>query len=155
MNTRIISAFPGIGKSYLHSLLLETGTVESLDSDSTNWSWIRKNYGEKFRNPLFPSNYVDHICVCMTHFDFIFVSSHDTVRKQLLDANIKYDLIYPKMELKEEYIERYSQRGSPVAFINLLIDQWENWVTELTHYEHPGIRHTVLDSGQYLSDVIL
>jgi len=56
MRTRIISAFPGTGKSYYHNKHKET----TLDSDSSNFSLVVEN-GEKKRNPDFPENYIKHI----------------------------------------------------------------------------------------------
>ena len=50
MRTKIISGFPGIGKSYYHKLHPET----TLDSDSSEFSWIINEFGDKIRNPEFP-----------------------------------------------------------------------------------------------------
>ena len=45
-HTKIIAAFPGTGKSFYHNNNKET----SLDSDSSNFSWIYVN-NQKVRNP--------------------------------------------------------------------------------------------------------
>ena len=154
LNTRIVSAFPGVGKSHLHNEFVQTGITESLDSDSTYWSWIRRSHSKEVRHPNFPFNYIDHIEACKGLFDFIFVSSHDVVRDELYIRNLEFDLVYPKMELKEEYIQRYGERGSPPAFVKLLGKQWENWITELEEYHKINVNHIRLDSGQYLAHVL-
>ena len=59
IRTKIISAFPGTGKSYYHNKNKET----TLDSDSSNFSWIKDENGNNTteRNPKFPQNYIYHI----------------------------------------------------------------------------------------------
>ena len=51
--TRVISAFPGTGKSYFH----RNSDSKVLDSDSSKFSWIE----EGVRHPDFPNNYMTHI----------------------------------------------------------------------------------------------
>jgi len=55
MRTRIISAFPGTGKSFYHNTHKDT----TLDSDSSNFSWLADD--KTLRNPEFPYNYIKHI----------------------------------------------------------------------------------------------
>jgi hypothetical protein len=57
MRTIIISAFPGMGKSYSVEHLPQ---YKMLDLESSNYSWIKTNDG-KVRNPLFAQNYIDHL----------------------------------------------------------------------------------------------
>ena len=42
MKTRIISAFPGVGKTYYYNEHKET----TLDSDSSNFSWVKDSKGD-------------------------------------------------------------------------------------------------------------
>ena len=37
---------------------------------------------------------------------------------------------------KEIYIERYKQRGSPERFIDLVRNNWEEWIIELENQEN-------------------
>ena len=83
MRTRIISAFPGTGKSVYH----EKHPLTTLDSDSSNFSWIEVD-GVKLRNPQFPENYIEHIKKNIGIYDFIFVSSHSVVREALVNNSI-------------------------------------------------------------------
>ena len=59
MKTKIISAFPGVGKTYYH----ERNKEISIDSDSSHFSWVKDENGNntKERNPEFPNNYINHI----------------------------------------------------------------------------------------------
>lgn len=67
--------------------------------------------------------------------DVIFVSSHDTVRAAMGISDIFYVLVYPCMDLKEEYIRRYTERGSPPEFIELMSSKWEEWIGALDALE--------------------
>ena len=77
--TRIISAFPGTGKTYFHT---HKGPLATADSDSSHFSWISKGV----RHPEFPANYIEHINDLMGKVDYIFVSSHQDVRNALTAA---------------------------------------------------------------------
>lgn len=123
--TRIISAFPGTGKSYYYDNHKET----TLDSDSSGYSWIIKD-GKKIRNPEFPSNYISHIKENIGKYDFIFVSSHKEVREALKDNCIFFYLVYPDYDRKDEFVKRYRDRGNPETFIKLVEDNWDLWVKE-------------------------
>ena len=127
MRTKIISAFPGTGKSVYHQKHKET----TLDSDSSNFSWIIDENGNKVRNPEFPKNYIEHIKENIGKYEFIFVSSHKDVREALLNECIFFYLVYPDDTRKDEFIERYKNRGNDESFIKLVSDNWDNWMKEI------------------------
>ena len=85
--------------------------------------------------------------------DVILVSSHKDVRDALVENGIFFDLVYPEIGLKEEYLERYEGRGSNKDFIDLLDKMWDTWVTECENQE--GCNHIVLGSGMFLEDAFL
>ena len=107
-------SIPRNRKSIYHSKHKET----TLDSDSSNFSWIIDDNGNKVRNPNSPQNYIDHIKENIGKYEFIFVSSHKEVRDALLDNCLFFYLIYPSSTRKEEFIQRYKQRGNDEKFIN-------------------------------------
>ena len=84
-DTIIISAFPACGKTWCVENLKDK--FDMSDSDSSNFSWVYNKTEDgttiKERNPEFPKNYIDHIKSLIGEKDFIFVSSHDVVRKVL------------------------------------------------------------------------
>lgn len=129
MRTKIISAFPGTGKSYYHSKHPDI----TLDSDSSNFSWIKDENGVNTaeRNPDFPQNYINHIKENIGKYKYIFVSSHKQVRDALLDNCIFFYLVYPDERRKEEFLERYRNRGNDEKFIQLISDNWEKWIREM------------------------
>jgi hypothetical protein len=137
-STKVISAFPGCGKSHYFR---NCGDKIVLDSDSST-----------FDKSDFPRNYIEHIKSNLGKADVIMVSSHKEVRDALVENEIEFTLVYPESSIKEEYIQRYIDRGSPESFVNLLTNNWENWIGELS--EQIGCEKITLNKGQYLSDVL-
>jgi hypothetical protein len=128
--TKIISAFPGTGKSMYFSKHKDI----TLDSDSSNFSWIKVD-GISVRNPEFPKNYIKHIKENIGKYKYIFVSSHKEVRDALLSEDIFFYLVIPDSTRKDEFIERYKNRGNSDSFIELVSDNWSNWMLEIDQME--------------------
>lgn len=129
MKTRIISAFPGTGKTFFY----DNNKTKTLDSDSSNFSWIKDENGNntKERNPDFPQNYIDHIKENIGKYEFILVSSHKEVRDSLKENCLFFYLVYPDRFFdKERFIQRYIDRGSPKPFIDLVDKNWDSWIKE-------------------------
>ena len=139
MKTKVYSAFPGVGKT----TYFNTTSKNVLDSDSS-----------KFDKKNFPSNYIDHIKKNIENesVDKILVSSHKDVRDALVKEGINFVLVYPDASIKDEYIQRYKDRGNNDAFVNLLENNWDNWMEEMENQK--GCYRVKLNSGQYLADVI-
>ena len=57
-------------------------------------------------------------------------------------------LVYPKNELRNEYLDRYISRDSPSEFIGVFMKYWNVWLDELKGLNY--CNHIVLESGQYL-----
>lgn len=138
----LLAGFPGTGKSYYTNT--ESGYMPqgfATDSDSS-----------KFDKANFPNNYIEHIKQKISEgYARIFISSHKEVRDYLVENGIEFTLVYPKKELKEEYLERYEERGSPDGFIKLISDNWDLWLEELKNQK--GCNHIELESGQFIANV--
>lgn len=142
--TRIISGFPGIGKSYAASKMNDPyNGVFIIDSDSS-----------KHPKDNFPLNYIEHIyyTIHLSKPTILFVSCHEEVRRALVQMGIYFTIIYPERQLMGEYIQRYIDRGSPKQFINLVYANWDSWVTSCEG--EVNCKHIVLRQGQYLIDVL-
>lgn len=167
MDTKVYSVFPACGKTWLYEHQDEYG-LKILDSDSSQFSWKYEESWErdaekgsvpvinKVRNPAFPNNYIAHIKDTLETglYDYIFVSSHESVRKALNDAGIDFTIVYPSRDCLEEWIGRCYLRelnGKNGFPIKVLIDNWKNWIYEC---EIEGIDHDVmiLEHCEYLSD---
>ena len=153
MKTKIFSVFPACGKTWLceHQKQYD---LKILDSDSSRFSWIVEetedphyaviDNGEmkpvvnktKTRNPDFPANYIKHIKENMGQYDYIFVSSHASVREEWIGRCFIRD-----------------KRGESGCNPDVLYDNWYQWLRkcEVTGCNHEEI---VLCSGQHLSDYI-
>lgn len=142
--TKIISGFPGIGKSTLYN----NTDLKVLDSDSSNFSWSHPGV----RNKDFPQNYIDHIKENMGKVDIILVSSHDVVREALNDNNIDYYIVYPDIKLKDEYLKRYKERGNDDKFLSFIEKNWESFINAIEGENNATL--IKLHSNEYLSDII-
>lgn len=147
--TKIISAFPACGKTYVFE---NFNDKVILDSDSSKFSWVMVA-NQKVRNPDFPQNYIRYIKENIGKADYILVSTHENVRRALEDAEIDFYLVYPDRSLKEEWIGRCFLRGSGEKFCQLIADNWNNWIDGL---EEDSKKHKFmkLKSGEHLSNVI-
>lgn len=134
----VIAGFPGVGKT----TVFNQGN-KCIDSDSS-----------KFDKTNFPANYIEHIKEKLKDesLDYIFVSTHTSVRHALVSAKIPYILVYPKITLKQEYLQRYRDRGSPGSFIDLMDKSWSDFVVDCA--SQYGCERIILTEGQYLSDVL-
>ena len=146
--TKIISAFPATGKTYV-TRKAETLGLTIQDSDSSDFSW---NADKTTRHDEWPQNYLKHIMTSIGKVDYILVSSHQEVRNGLLDLNVKFTLVYPSVELKDEYIQRVKERGSDDLFIKLLDRNWVLFLSSLKECE--CAEHIQLGSGEFLEKVI-
>lgn len=162
----VMSAFPGTGKSEIFKRALELGLKPAFvqfDDHTLEYELhIAKAPGipvfdsdsSKFDKNAFPGNYIKHIQnVLNTCNDVvILVSSHDNVREALRDAGIEYHLCYPQIELKADYIERYKERGSPEAFVNMMEEKWVDFIGSCE--ADPTPLKCILSEGEYLIDYL-
>lgn len=147
----VILGFPGVGKTTFTKTFGDTDPTV-YDSDSSH-----------FPKNNFPKNYVDYIEELIARSKeeqeldprttFIFCSTHYEVRLELDRRNISYFVVYPDISCKEEYLQRYRDRGSSENFIELLSDNWEQWITDLDRL--PDNRRIKLTSGQYFKDAFV
>ena len=138
---KLISAFPGTGKSHYCNLdYMPKGFA--IDSDSS-----------KFNKNNFPENYIQNIKEKISEgYARVFVSSHKEVRDALVKNGLYFTLIYPDKSLKHEYLERYKYRGNSSLFIELMEKNWDRWIGECQNQE--GCEHIVLPSMIFISNVI-
>lgn len=152
---KVISAFPGIGKTTLvqtnkNYIDLESSDYKWIDIDKTLSIEERKGTARTI-NPDFPENYIKKITE-LTDMGFnVLISSHKEVREALQAQGIKYTIVLPSLDMKEEMINRYLSRGNQESFVNLLKTNYKKFVEDLYMDSNEKI---VLESGQYLSDLV-
>lgn len=133
----IIAGFPGVGKSFY-----QEKHPECYDTDSSD-----------FPKDAFPENYLRNIVhtVQENKYRVIFVSTHKDVLEGMCRYGLDFTVVYPNIDLREEYLERYRQRKSPLALIKIISDNWNDWITALQASSYKKHR---LTSGQFLADVM-
>lgn len=146
--TIVIAAFPGAGKSVT---VADNPDLAISDSDSSNYSWkIVDGVRTDERNPEFPQNYITRIKDMLDDgLDFVFVSTHKEVRKALEENKIKYVLVYPEKECKEEYMKRFEKREDTEEFIKTISDNWDAWIDDMSVEAFPKLK-MLLGGDQYL-----
>jgi hypothetical protein len=135
----IIAAFPGCGKS-----TLVQKRPDIADSDSST-----------FDKAEFPANYIAHIKARYDAGLTTLVSTHKTVRAALVEAELPFLLVYPARQCKDEYVQRYLDRGGfngGAGFAKLISDNWDQWITECS--EQQDCIKRVLQPGEFLSDAL-
>ena len=157
--TKIISAYPCCGKSYITLYKKdifgeESDNIQILDSDSSKFSWIIKD-GKKYRNPNFATDYIKYIKSNIGKVDYIFVSSHKEVREALRKNNIKFTIVIPNKNCLNEWIVRMYNREDDDVFINKQIENWDKWLTEIDNERGTYSRIIKLNTHEYLSDVLI
>jgi hypothetical protein len=149
MNTKVISAFPGTGKTFFVNSVKDDRTV--LDLDSSRYTRGHDINGRAISRD-FPTNYTNAIKEQLGCVDILFVSIHKEVMIALFEEDIKFSLVYPDNRLKHEYLDRFKLRGSPDSFVNLFSKNWDVSLEQLKSQK--GCRHIVLKSNEYISDIV-
>lgn len=124
LNTKVISAFPSMGKTYFCK---HNTDLTVLDSDSSKFSWV----SEGVRHPDFPANYIQHIKENIGKADIIFVISHKQVRDALKVADIPFLVIYPKKNQKEEVCNRIKNRDGNDKLSSFIEKNWDSFFDEI------------------------
>ena len=131
----VISAFPASGKTFAFKQQ-DKCSFRIADSDSSNFSWTKDGN----RNPEFPKNYIEHVKYLMNLPDderphFIFVSSHESVRNELIEQGIDFMICYPSIELKYEWMRRIVSRGSGQMFADFIAEHFESFINDIEKLE--------------------
>lgn len=149
--TKIIAAFPGLGKTWFKN---NRKDISSLDSDSSEFSWVTID-GNKIRNQDFVKDYLNHIKSNINKYDLIFISTHKEILHALIESKIYFTLFKPYESHKVSYLNRYKSRNSTPEFIDLMDKNWEFYMQDLELVSESKYCDTrVLNNVEYISDVI-
>ena len=133
----IYAAFPGTGKTHI----CEKTDIRSVEVEY--WKYKDKGMQKEYIQDI-----KKHIGIC----DYIFIATDPEGLRLLHNEGFDITLIYPKNNLRNEYLDRYIERDSPYEFIGTFMKHWNIWIDELKEQKY--CNHIILESGQYLQDVI-
>ncbi|KAL6890911.1 hypothetical protein GGI43DRAFT_209973 [Trichoderma evansii] len=145
----IICAFIASGKTWLttYSKQLGLSGFNVLDLDS---SVIPKENGQRASN--FKELYLAKVKESIAPNTIVLISTHEEIRSALVEEGLDFALVYPRRDLKGEWIKRLRSRKSPEGLINIVDKDWASMLGECE--EQGGCSHFILERGQYLSDKI-
>lgn len=139
----VLSVFPVLGKS--------TYSKEHEDSVDLESSLYSRKQDNSF-NEEFPGNYINLLKwhLVNNNWKYVFVSSHKVVRDAMRNDGIKFYIIYPSIDRKEEILNLARERGNTEEFINKLSECWEAWINEVSQEENAY----ELKAGEFICDGI-
>jgi len=135
--TLIYAAFCGTGKTYI--------------CNNTNMKAVEVEYW-KYKERCMQKEYIEKVKNHFGTVDYILIATEPEGMKLLHDEGFDITLVYPKNELRNEYLDRYIDRDSPYEFIGTFMKHWNIWINQLKDQKY--CKHIVLESNQYLQDVI-
>lgn len=148
MNTIVISAFPGTGKSWAAK---NCNNFSIIDSDSSSYK----------KEPGWEDKYAEFIESKLDTVDFIFVSQHDGVRAALQKRGIQFCTVAPEIDpmAKEIYIGRWLLRdNSHIKDLNqwmkLMVNNYDRWVSNENQEKYGALFCLRLPIGTYLNDYL-
>lgn len=143
----IIIGYQGIGKSSL------AGTENCIDLESGNF-WVDGERSDEWYKPY--CNIANHLS---EQGYTVFVSSHECVREELKNSKEKVNLVFPALELRDQWIERlwnrYCKTGLDKdykAYANAKYRYVEN-IYELMHCGIPY--YAIKDMKYSLRDIVI
>lgn len=153
----IIYAFPATGKTAFAKKsknVLDLCTTEVAYLLSDKQKSLDKEYLkglEKEENPKFESEYTELLEKAIEKYDYILVpyKGLEVVKK----LGYAYWLVFPKRNLKSEYIKRMEKRGNNEEFISRYVENWDRYLIEKKE-DKMAYKKIELNENEYLSDVI-
>lgn len=141
---RIIAGFPGVGKSSLAKKYpdlvtdLDSGLFGKDKDGNKNENWLEDYY---------------QAIIKQSENKVILTSTHKELLEKLQENDIPFAIVIPDINIVEEYLQRYKQRGSNEEFIQKIYEQWDGWINKINNME--GVETFNLPSGVYLSDIFI
>lgn len=146
---RIIWGFMGIGKSHYAQ-----NNENVIDADSMMFEFDGANAEELHgyscgttRNPNYPKNYIDYINNIPE--GIVLINCH----LNLLHLFNNVEVFYPIKELKEEYLNRYRNRGDIDSFIKYMDENFEQMIHVIDRLDNV-LKISIKKENVYLENVI-
>jgi hypothetical protein len=132
--TILCAAFPGTGKTFIcNNSKLKAIEVEFWQYESQK-------------------QYIQDVKAQIGKVDFVFLSTEVEGLQLLYNEGLEICLVYPKKNLRNEYLDRYIERDNPYDFIGTMMKFWDTTIEKLQEQKY--CKHFVLEKNQYLNDVL-
>lgn len=155
----IISAFPGCGKTTLGNKYKNVIDLESslykyfFDKDITRKEIEERKATPREKNPEYPKNYIKAIQEAIKNYDIVLTSCGPLIRSELKKNKLENIVVYPSIDCKDEYIQRYIDRGNHSNFINHVKKNFEEWIKKFD--EDKSVTKIKMKKGETLEDVLI
>lgn len=145
----VICGFAAIGKSTFKAACDKAYDGERvIDLDSSLFP----------KGPTWPQNYLQAIRERLSEKCILMISTHKVIYSQLLEEGVDLILVYPKRELRAEWLERIRKReadaGSNAAasICGVVNDRWDGWISE--YGEQEQCLKYEMSEGEYLQEAV-
>lgn len=150
----IYSVFAGAGKTSLAKKYpekivdAESSYFQWLDNDKTKTETNKGQLAQK--NPLWPQNYIEYI-IEQSQSKNVLIAAQPIVLDILDKKQIEYVTVSPSANQKQEYINRYIERGNQESFINLMSNNFELFINSMSSRNNK--QHIELKKDEFLSTI--
>ena len=130
-----------------------------IDMESTLYKYIGiSNEDESMKSTIrevnkeWPENYLKALIQVKDKYDYILISD-EICYKFLKENDFEYWWVYPRIDLKDEYMKRCRKRGNNKEFIKWYSKLWDEWI-EKCKRDKLATKHIELQSHEYLEDIL-
>ena len=156
----IIVCGPAVGKTYLSKI---DSRFIDLDQMKAKYKYDIKNEEDFEKNKLNRGKTIQNdsfeyaLNILKTEIKnnkIILLSFNKELLDYIIKNNLKYCLVYPNINCRNEYINRMKNRGNPDKFIEAMTNEniW-NYYYEQNKSDIKPYFKIELNPGQYLSDI--
>lgn len=145
----VICGFAAIGKSTFKAGCEEGyDGVQVVDLDSSLFP----------KGPTWPQNYLEAIRERLSEKCILMISTHKAIYSRLLEEDVDLILVYPKRELRAEWLERIRKReadagtDAAASICRVVDDRWDGWISE--YGEQRGCLRYEMSEGEYLQGAV-
>ena len=140
----IISSFIGCGREYLKNIYGKKAKIfdvadEMGINDSSNQDLLEECYNK--------------VMSVVDDYDIVFIPSSKNVREIFNEHNVDYDIFYPSVERRNEFIENQVRKRTKHDVIRKLDKNFEEWVNEIDDDESPNCyKHKLNKQGEFIGN---
>lgn len=158
--------FSGIGKTHISN---DNNTFIDLESSKFKYKLtareeelerMKGDRNRELRDVDWHQDYIEAIEENLKKYDYVLIWIALDTLKELLSRGHKVTVVIPESDqlVKDEYIDRYRQRGNTEQFIEDILDSWGSKLMLFLDYvdglDDNSVKIIKLKSGEYLKDVI-